>query len=485
MAGNPRPSESLDLANQAFSRTAGAELITGNRVRLLRDGAENYQAWMRSIQAARKWIHFEMYILYEDAVGRQFAEALEKKASEGVKVRVLYDWFGTIGRTSRRFWRRLRSSGIEVRSFNPPALDSPLAWVSRDHRKMLSVDGRIAYVTGLCVGEDWIGHPDRNIEPWRDTGVEIEGPAVRDVDRAFADTWNSAGEPLDSKDISAFPREAGDVSIRVVAAVPSAGGVYRLDHLITALAQRTIWLSDAYFAGTASYVHALRSAAQSGVDVRLLIPSASDIPVIRSISRAGLRPLLESGVRVFEWNGSMMHAKTAVVDGSWARVGSTNLNLASWFGNWELDVVIESATIAREMEAMYLDDLSKSTELVLHRGWRKPPAQRRSDRRGGPRPMAGGTSRTAAGMMRIGRSVGAAITRRRELGPAEAVIMFWGSLILTLVSVVLVKWPKALAYPLAVFCAWLALSLILQAIKLLRRRRAELRRTHTGRDSTT
>lgn len=472
--GNPGPAQIHDLADQAFSRTAGADLIAGNRVRLLRDGAENYPAWLRSIEAAKKWIHFEMYIIHNDAVGQQFAEALAKKAKEGVRVRLLYDWFGAAGRNSRRFWRRIASSGVEVRRFNPPAFDSPLAWVSRDHRKMVSVDGRIAYVTGCCVGQDWLGHAERKIEAWRDTGVEIEGPAVGDIDRAFAQTWNTAGEPLDPREIVTYRREAGEVALRVVASEPAAGGVYRLDHLLTALARRSIWLSDAYFAGTASYVHALRAAAQSGVDVRLLIPGANDVPVIRSISRAGLRPLLEAGVRVFEWNGSMMHAKTAVVDGSWARVGSTNLNLSSWFGNWELDVVIESKQIAQEMEAMYADDLSHSTEIVIARGWRRPlraPDQHHQRRPGASRQMAGSTSRTAAGVMRLGRSVGAAITRRRELGPAEAIIMLWGALILAAVTVILVVWPRVLAYALAALTAWLALALTLQAIKLFRRRR--------------
>ena len=466
----------LDLADQAFSRTAGAELITGNHVRLLRDGAQNYPAWLKALGAAKKWIHFETYIFHEDAVGEQFAEALSRKADEGVQVRVLYDWLGGWGRTSRRFWRRLAASGVEVRCFNPPAFDSPFAWMSRDHRKMLSVDGRIAFVSGLCVGQDWTGYPKRKIEPWRDTGVEIEGPAVREVDYAFSDSWAAAGEAFDPESISTPVRGAGDVSLRVVGAVPAAGGVYRLDHLMTALARRSIWLSDAYFAGTASYVHALRSAAQSGVDVRMLIPGANDIPVIRAISRAGLRPLLEAGVRVFEWNGSMMHAKTAVVDSSWARVGSTNLNLLSWIGNWELDVVIENAEFAREMEAMYLEDLSNSTEIVLEAGWRRSITRRNAKASGSPRSMAGGTGRTAAGVMRLGRAVGAAIGRRRELGPAEAVIMFWGAALLAVVAAILILWPRVLAFPLAALCLWMMLSLVLQAIKLVRRRKSRFRR---------
>jgi cardiolipin synthase len=461
----------MDLANQAFSRTAGAELITGNRVRLLLDGLENFPAWIRAIKNARKWIHLETYIIYEDTVGKQFADLLCAKAAEGVRVRLLYDWFGCWTCSSRGFWRRIAASGVEVRCFNPPAFESPFAVMSRNHRKMLSVDGRIAFVTGLCIGQRWTGYPDRNIEPWRDTGIEIEGPAVRDVDRAFSDTWAVAGKPLDPTTIATPSHEAGDIGLRVVASVPGAGGVYRLDQLITTLARNSIWLSDAYFAGTASYIHALRAAALSGVDVRLLIPGPNNLPVFRAISRAGTRPLLEAGVRVFEWNGRMMHAKTAVVDRSWARVGSTNLNVASWMGNWELDVVVEDEKFAVEMEEMYLKDLSRSTEIVLDRGWRRPITRRNGSSGASSQAVAGGAVGTAAGMMRLGRTVGAAIAGRRELGPAEAVIMFWGSALLAVIAAILILRPKVFAVPLAVLCAWLAVSLLFHAIKLYRRRK--------------
>lgn len=172
------------LAEQVFSRTAGAPLVPGNRVRLLKDSTENYPAWIEALESAKKFIHFESYIIYGDDVGRRFAEILSAKAEQGVKVRVLYDWLGGLGKASRRFWRRLRQAGVEVRCFNPPRPESPLGWVSRDHRKMIGVDGRIAYITGLCVGRKWVGEPERNIPPWRDTGIEIRGPAVADAETA-------------------------------------------------------------------------------------------------------------------------------------------------------------------------------------------------------------------------------------------------------------------------------------------------------------
>jgi cardiolipin synthase len=150
-----------------------------------------------------------------------------------------------------------------------------------------------------------------------------------------------------------------------VATVPSTAGLYRLGQLVAAFARERLWLTDAYYAGTTPYVQALRAAAREGVDVRLLVPGATDIPVLKPLSRAGYRPLLEAGVRIFEWNGSMLHAKTAIADGRWSRVGSTNLNLASWVGNCELDIVVEDERFARAMEEMYLDDLTYATEVVL------------------------------------------------------------------------------------------------------------------------
>jgi cardiolipin synthase len=157
----------------------------------------------------------------------------------------------------------------------------------------------------------------------------------------------------------------GDVALRIIASYPNTGSLYRFDQLLGALARQTIWLTDAYFFGTATYIQALRAAAMDGVDVRLLLPRTSDIPIVRSLSRAGYRTLLEAGVRLFEWDGPMLHAKTAVVDGRWARVGSTNLNIASWLGNWELDVVVEDERFGQQMEEMYLNDLGHSTEIVL------------------------------------------------------------------------------------------------------------------------
>src|SRR5215212_5994887 len=217
------------MVEHAYARATGAALITGNAVRLLKDAEENYPAWLEAIASARRTINFESFIIHDDEVGKEFAEALCAKAREGVKVRVVYDWLGAVGKTSRRFWRNLREAGVEVRGFNPPRIDEPFGWFNRDHRKMISVDGHIGFVMGLCVGRDWVGRPEKNVEPWRDTGVEIRGPAVADMDAAFARVWETAcGEKIPAEHL--LSREqiepGGDVSVRVIATEPNTVGLY-------------------------------------------------------------------------------------------------------------------------------------------------------------------------------------------------------------------------------------------------------------------
>jgi cardiolipin synthase len=461
-----------ELADRMFSRAAGAPLIGGNQVRLLEDGRENYSAWLAAIHSAKDQVHFENYFIRDDEIGREFAGALADRARAGVRVRLLHDWMGSFGKASRGFWKALRSAGVEVRVYNPPQFSSPLGWVSRDHRKTLVVDGTIGFVTGLCVGQAWLGDQVRQIAPWRDTGVEVHGPAVAEIARAFARSWSFAGPPLPESEPVHVPAAAGDVSLRIVSSEPATASLLRLDQLVAAIARSRLWLTDAYYNGISSYVQALRAAARDGVDVRLLVPHATDIPALRPISRAGYRTLLEAGIRVFEWNGTMLHAKTAVADGRWARVGSTNLNIASWLGNCELDAVIEDSSFAARMEEMYLRDLSNSTEVVLddrHRV-RAPGQPPRAD---GPsvRHSGGSASGVAAGALRIGYAVGAAVSSRRLLGPVEWRLMVIAGVALCALSILVVVFPRALAYPAGVLALWGGLAFLWRAIGLRRGQR--------------
>jgi cardiolipin synthase len=476
------PPSVRELANQLFSRASGAPLREGNRVTLLKDASENYPAWLNAIGSARHSIAFEMYIIHEDEQGLRFADALLRKAGEGVDVRLLYDWMGGFRKTSARFWNRLRTGGIDVRCYNPPRFDRPLGWLSRDHRKTIIVDGTIAFVTGLCVGRMWAGDPLRHIDAWRGTGIEVRGPAVADIDAAFTETWAAAsGDPLPVTPAREAPSPAGDVGLRVVATIPNTAGLFRVDQLVAAMARKTLWLTDAYYAGTAAYVEALRGAARDRVDVRLLVPGSSDIPLIRPFSRAGYRPLLEAGVRLFEWNGSMIHAKTAVADGRWARVGSTNLNIASWLGNRELDVIVEDEPFARQMEQMFLQDLRNATEVLLQRNRVRAPGAP-AGRHGVATSGGGSGGRVAAGALRVGNTVAAAVANTRVLGPVEANIALIAVGILAAVAALAFTYPRVTAYPIGILAAWLAAALLYRAMQLYRNRRKPAHARRPGDD---
>jgi cardiolipin synthase len=214
-------------------------------------------------------------------------------------------------------------------------------------------------------------------------------------------------------------------------------------------------------------VQALRAAVKDGVDVRLLVPGASDIPILQPLSRAGYRSLLQAGVRVFEWNGTMLHAKTAVADSRWARVGSTNLNIASWLGNWELDVVVEHAGFGQQMEQTYLADLANATEVVLNRRRRVRPAGEEKLRR--TKGTGGSASRAAAGAVRIGNVIGSALGARRLLGRAEVRLLVQGGILLVGVATLAFLFPRTVAIPLGICALWMGLALLARAARTRRR----------------
>ncbi|NID03463.1 cardiolipin synthase B [Luteibacter jiangsuensis] len=465
------------FAEQALSRSAGAPLIGGNAVELLIDARAHFDAWLAAIASARRHVFLENYIVRNDAIGQAFLDALVERARAGVFVAVIADWAGCLGQSRSSFWNPLRQAGGQVRIYNPPTLGSSFGWVSRDHRKVLVVDGDVGFLSGVCISEKWLGDPARDVPPWRDTGVMLRGPAVAEIEHAFADSWRETGAPLPDDERLSPPvslPEAGHVSLRLIATQPSTAGMYRLDQMVAAMATRTLWLTDAYFVGVAPYVQALSAAARDGVDVRLLVPGSSDIPMVASMSRSGYRPLLKAGIRVFEWNGSMLHAKTAVADGRWARVGSSNLNIASWLSNREIDVAIEDADFANRLAAQYETDLENSTEILLRGRRRRTGNERmrsRSPRPPRPRRAGGSSGRAAAGALRIANTVGAAITQHRVLGDTETGPVLAGAaaaLVLTLVAIV---WPAAIAWPLALIGAWFTVNLTVNWWTMRQRRR--------------
>ena len=479
------PELSLALADRAFARAAGSDPIGDNAVRLLRDAAENFPAWLQAIREAKRSILFEMYIFGDDIVGREFAEALAERARGGVEVHVVYDWFGSLG--AGPLWKILIDAGANVRSFNPLRFDSPLGWLTRDHRKTIVVDGNVAFVSGLCVSQRWNGDAGRGMEPWRDTGVEIRGPAVAEIAHAFGQVWLAAGGAALREDIlgrASAIKPQGHTRVRVIAGAPSATGTYRLDLAIASFARRNLWLTDAYFVGTAAYVQALAAAARDGVDVRLLVPGVSDIPALSPLSRAGYRPLLQAGVRVFEWNGTMLHAKSAVADGFWTRIGSTNLNIASWMGNYELDVAIEDAKFATKMAEQFEADLMRATEIVLTE--RNRVRRRDGDDRPGTakKAMSGSATRAAAGAIGVGSALGAALTGRRVLDAAESGLLAKMGAVILALSVVAALWPHFVAWPAAILGFWLGIAWLIKAYALGRRGRTTRQSARSGEAAT-
>jgi cardiolipin synthase len=453
------------LTSHALDRATGAALSEGNAVDLLIDARANFDAWLVAIRTASRSILLENYIVADDSVGREFLDALTERAHAGVWVRVIHDWLGCLGNSKASFWLPLQQAGGEVRAYNPVRFDSPFGWLGRDHRKLMVVDGDRAFVSGICVAAKWLGDPAAGLAPWRDTGVAIRGPACAAISAAFADTWGQLGSALDASIETATPAVAGDTSLRVIATTPNRASLYRTDLFVAAMARKTLWLTDAYFVGFAPYVQALCAAARDGVDVRLLVPGTSNLKLVARLSHAGYRPLLEAGVKVYEWNGTMLHAKTAVADRRWARVGSSNLNIASWLTNCEIDVAIEDAAFAQRMAAQYETDLQNATQIVLserHRVARSAPVSVRSIR------GSGSTSRAAASTLRLVNTVGAALGNRRVLGKTEAGLLPPAAIGLIVLSIVAAIWPRLLAWPLALILLWIGASMLLRYARLKR-----------------
>jgi len=358
----------------AIDRVAEARPIPGNRVELLQDGPEVYRAMLELIEGAERRIHFENYIIRADATGRRFAEALIARAKAGVEVRVLYDWMGSMG-TPRRYWRALRAGGAEVLAFNRPGFVRLFANLSRDHRKLVVADDGRAIIGGLCIGDEWVGDEDRKVLPWRDTAVAIDGPAAVRLGQTFGHTWwHAGGSPPEP--FSGQVPVCGTAEVRVLRGEPGRERTYRVLEILATVCVERLWITDAYLVPPPRLFQSLIDAAREGVDIRLLVPGSSDVPWIRNLTRIGYRDMLRGGIRIWEWEGPMLHAKTLVADGQWTRIGSSNLNASSLLGNYELDVLVQDPELGARMEAQFRRDVARSRE-VLRRPARVPPRLQR------------------------------------------------------------------------------------------------------------
>jgi cardiolipin synthase len=351
-------------------------LRAGNRVRLLRDGAEAYPLMLKSIAQAKRHVLLEMYAFADDSLGREFAAALSHRASAGVEVRILYDAAGC-RETPREFFGRLRAAGALVAEFRP--LIGSLRRFrlpKRNHRKLLIVDGHTAYVGGLNLSRSYAPIEDGGLG-WRDTQVELQGPVVADLTAMFLELWRRErlGEP--GSDPVPDPPPAGGVPALVLSSHAlrnrwEIGSHYRY---AISQARERIWIANAYFLPSGRFQRELRRAAQRGVDVRVLVPARSDVAPALYAAQRSFGRYLKSGIRLFEWSGPMMHAKTALIDGNWVTVGSYNIDHLSLFRNFELTAVVVDGQVGAEMQAMFEADFAKCRELKLEewrrRGWKR------------------------------------------------------------------------------------------------------------------
>jgi cardiolipin synthase A/B len=482
----------------AMERATGAPRIEGNLVSLQFEGSSTFDRWLEAIDQARRFVHFENYILRDDRVGRAFRDALVAKARQGVPVRLVYDWVGCWA-TPRAYWKVFREAGVHVRAFNRPRLRDPLGVFQRDHRKLVCVDGELAFIGGFCVGVEWAGQGDE--PPWRDTGVEIRGPAAAAAAQAFERVWSEIGDPV-PVDLHCDPRSvraAGDTPVWIIQGEPNRTRVYRTLQLVAAHARSRLWITDPYFVAPRPVSEALAAAARDGVDVRILVPAHNNWPWVGSMSRAGYRFLLESGVRLFEWQGSMIHAKTSVADGIWCRVGSSNLNAASLLGNWEMDAGVLDEGLAGQLEGLFLADLASSVEIVLPHT--RPPASAplkgeapvpRTSlepegtlperlERGLRRRGAGSTGWRLSDFVRASSIFGDALAGHRPLGREDRTVLGTVSAAALVLAVLIAFVPHWAGWALAVVLAWLGGTGTVRALLERRRahRRDEQKRTET------
>lgn len=365
---------------RALWRLASARVTSGNETRLLVDGPQTFEAMHELIAKARTSIDFEHYYFLADSVGRGFADALSSAAKRGVRVRVLVDWIGARGGAVKLI-REVARAGGEVRVFNPPGFRRWFGFLPRDHRKIVVADGHVGITGGVGISEAWVGqwNPLSRgvVAPWRDTAVEIRGPAATDLARAFIVTWRIAGgQRMTRKERRARLAPSGSrlelgreppALVGIVEGEPGRTRVARALQLAAVGADRSIWLASAYFLPSFREVEALVGAARDGVDVRVLVPNKNDHQWVTNISRRYYRFLLRGGVRIWEWSGVMMHAKMSVTDGRVTRVGSTDFNPLGVAINYEIDAFIDDAKLGAAASEQFLVDLDQSREITVDR----------------------------------------------------------------------------------------------------------------------
>jgi cardiolipin synthase A/B len=373
-------------------KVAESPLVLGNRVVILENGPRTYASMFDAIASARDSINMETYILEDDEAGKQFADALIAKQGAGVQVNLIHDGVGTLG-TSEAYFKRLSDAGVNVLEFNPV---NPLAanagWNvnRRDHRKLLVVDGRSAVLGGINISSVYSssgggssrsgggsrgGADKKDSLPWRDTDLLIEGPVVAPLQKLFMESWESQkGPALAPRDYFPALEAQGKEVVRAIGSSPDEPFSQIYVTLISAInsAETEILLTNAYFVPDPQLMKALIDAVARGVDVKLIVPSTTDSSLVFHAGRSHYEPLLRGGVKLYERRDALLHAKTALIDGVWATVGSTNLDWRSFLHNQELTAVILGADFGAKMRAAFDRDLAASDAITLEAWQRRP-----------------------------------------------------------------------------------------------------------------
>jgi cardiolipin synthase len=378
-------SSDLKLLAALEEEATGVPLIAGNKVTLLFDGPATMRAMLEAARAATSSINLETYIFDQDQIGGEFADLLVEKQRQGVQVNVMVDAVGAIS-TPSAFFDRMRGAGIRVLVFNPvnPA-KAKGKWElnNRNHRKLMVVDGRIAFTGGINISGTYANSSlfrrrAKNIDEdkvgWRDTHVRIEGPAVAPLQWSFVNLWvQQEGGELPQAEYFPALAASGDKILRVLASDPDhTSDIYK--SLVVALgeAKRSIHITNAYFVPDQQIVDALIDVAKRGVDVKLVLPGVSDHSMIRYAGQKFYEQLLANGVHIYELQIAVLHAKTAVIDGGWSTIGSANIDRRSFIHNYELNVVVIDPAFGRDMESAFNEDLRDSKEILLER-WKHRP----------------------------------------------------------------------------------------------------------------
>ena len=366
------PSDILDRHLAFEQALSNVPLVLGNKVTLLENGAATYQAMLAAIRTAKDSINMQTYTFTDGPVGQMFADALIERQSHGVQVNLEYDSLGSFG-TSKSVFDRLQQNGVavlEYRPVNPFAAKLPWSFSHRNHRKMLVVDGRVAFTGGINISEVYASGPSGSKEKgpseyWRDTDIEVEGPAVAEFQRAFINEWKyQQGQALSPRDYFPTLDQQGNQIVRVIFSVPERFSLIYVTWISAVVSSQTnIYITDAYFAPDRQVLHALEHAAQHGVDVRLLLPSQTDEPLILAAQHSHYADLLDAGVKIYEWQGQMLHAKTTTIDGVWSTVGTSNLDWWSIARDNELNAIILSHSFGDEMNLMFRNDIESSVQI--------------------------------------------------------------------------------------------------------------------------